>query len=403
MQKRYNWPLGISTMTWRDKWSISKFLFTESQWTMGRHVEQYEKSWKEISGAPYVVAVSSGSTANHLIALWRKEEIAKESSFASSHKVLFNSVGWISSVSPFVHIGFYPIFVDIGHNLCPSVDQIVAKLDADPSIRTVFYTTLLGHSCDLPELNLACHQRRVRLMLDNCEASFSQFSTTNAEREIKTNSFNNLVTCSTSCYISHFTSGGQELGLIFCQSEEEYEFYRMMRNHGMTRGMPDKYRNYEVDASFDFACMGTNFRTTNLLTYMASLDLQRAKEFTEQHRNFLEEVFLANLDPYKYTNRHLRSESESKFYSLSIPIVINKSHRDKKLIYKVKAFLEVNGVGVRPIVGGCLPVHTAFRRYADPKNYPEAMYVHENGCYIGLHEGVTESICQDLAKNLNAL
>jgi len=398
---KFNWPLGISTMTWKDKLKISKFLFTEPQWTAGKWVEYYENLWKESTKAPYVVMTSSGSSANQLIALRRKWEL-KHSNENHGNKVLFPVVNWISSVSPFVHAGFDPVFVDVGHNLCATVSDIEDKLISDPQIKTVFYTTLLGFACNLAHLQRVCLKHGVKLLLDNCESSFSYFDA-GGSTSTYFKSFNNFVTCSTSIYISHFTSGGNEGGLIFCQNEEEYEWYKMARNHGMTRNMPKKYHNLDANEMFDFYLMGTNTRSSNLLAYMASLDFERSSKFSCEQRKNIEIAFSYALDHNKYDMPHYYNEQSSKYSPLAIPIIKNKKCKDESLIAKVQFFLKVCDVAYRPIVGGNLLRHTAFKEYGNARYFPNAEWIHNQGLYIGLHQGVTIKMAENLADRLSAL
>lgn len=401
--KKFNWPLGISTMTLVDKAKISKFLFTEKVWTAGKYVEDYERMWSEHCGCPYVVAVSSGSAANFAIALRRKMEVEELGIEPGQGDVLFNATNWISSVSPFVHVGFNPVFVDIGDNLCPTAEQIAKKLEENPWIHTVFYTTLLGFSAPIEDLLRVCDEYGVKLYLDNCESSFSEYDIELKDGCRARSYFNNITTSSTSCYISHFTSGSNELGLIFCQDEEEYDWYRMIRNHGMTRNMPEKYRNPSVDPSFDFYSMGTNLRSSNLLCYMASLDFARSAKFTEENRSEIETVFQENLDSKKFANPHVYVDKSLYYRPLAIPIVKNRDYDDPYLIGKVKNLLSFCGIGYRPVVGGNLLRHNAFKSFGRPEDYPNSQYIHDQAVYVGLHQGVTRAMAEELAGWLSDL
>ena len=411
--KKYNWQLGYSSMTLLDKIKISKFILTNDKWTLGPEIEKYENKWSKYTGSPYVVMVGSGSEANELIALHRKEELKKQGSWnCGKNKVLFNVVNWISSVSVWINFSFKPVFVDVDlRNLNPSVKQILEKLDKDKDIDTVFYTTLLGQSCHLETLAKECQKRGVKLLLDNCESSFS-WETFNKTHPFDSYNrhFCNITTSSTSVYASHFTSGMQEGGLIFCQTLEEANWYRMARNHGMTRGMPEEYKNPDVDPSFDFNLVGSNYRSTNLIAYMHSLDFDRSLKWSEENRRSISEVFYSNLNSYdgklskkvyKYLNQHVNSESGHML--LSLPIIRDPKYPDKELIQKVKGYLNAAGVGYRGLVGSNLLRHTAFKEYGNPKDYPNADYLHYNSIYIGLHAGITVEMVKELASELSKL
>jgi len=415
MSKKYNWPLGHSSMTVWDKLKISKFLLTNDKWTVGPEIEKYEKKWSDYTGCPYVVMVSSGSAANELIALHRREELKKSGEWiCGENKVLFNVVNWISSISVFANLSFKPVFVDVDlSNLNPSIEQIAAALDKDPEIKTIFYTTLLGQSCDLEKLVKLCSERGVKLLLDNCESSFS-WEIFNKEDQFchQKVHFCNITLSSTSVYASHFTSGLQEGGLLFAQDEETYNWLKMARNHGMTRGMPDRYKNPYVDETFEFCVMGSNYRTTNLIAYMHSLDFDRSLKWSEKNRRNIAVKFYGYLNPVEWQGSKLNikhkfaipmfnSDNTGNHIPLAIPIVKDPLYIDEGLINRVKGYLKAVGVGHRALVGSHMLRHTAFDGFGSPEDFPNAEYLHKNSLYIGLHQGFTEKDAVSLAKEIS--
>ena len=104
----YNWFLNDSNFTWNDRLKICKFFLDPSQrWTQDKYVLEYEEKWKEYTGAKHALMVSSGSTANTLIAQYA------EHSKPDRDVVVFPSVTWQTSVSPWLNAGFEPKFIDI--------------------------------------------------------------------------------------------------------------------------------------------------------------------------------------------------------------------------------------------------------------------------------------------------
>jgi len=178
---------------------------------------------------------------------------------------------------------------------------------------------------------------------------------------------------------------------------------RMARNHGMTRGMPDRYKNSQVDESFDFFLLGSNYRTTNLIAYMHSLDFDRSLKWSEENRRQISEEFYRNLDQNKFYVPHNYTGRQSEYIPLAIPIIRYAEYGNIDLIEKVKTYLKSVGVGYRGLVGSNLLRHTAFKNLGDPESYSGADYLHFNSIYIGLHAGVTKKMAFDLAQELNKL
>lgn len=398
MKKKYNWPLCADVFTWKDKLKISKFLFVEKIWTYGKWIRKYEESWEKIWGVKHVVMTSSGSTANELIALRRKWELEQAGEWPKKNKVLFPVNTWVSSVTPWIHIGFEPVFADVAQeNLNVSPDTIRDALSLDKSIGTVFYTSLLGFHNNIEKCKFACAAQNVKFLMDNCEATFTKYNAYPNDLFIM-----NLATSSSSIFYSHFTTSGTEGGLISTNSTEEYEWFIMMRSHGLTRGMPEKYKNPNVHPDFDFALLGSNFRSSNLQAYMASLDLERAKNFSLNWRWFLLNEFQKKLHILKYNQISSTDEYGDDYY-LFCPLALPVLCQSKEQRIKAEKFCKDNGVMTRPIIGGCLLEHTAFKKYGSSENFPVAKWAHDCGFYVGLNQNVTIDMVRNLADDLNKL
>lgn len=397
-----NWPLCADVFTFRDKLKISKFLFTEKIWTYGKHIRRYEKRWEqELVGFPksHAIMVSSGSAANELIALRRKWELQQAGEWPKRNKVLFPVNTWISSVSPWINCGFEPVFMDVQpNNMNSDSTDILKAFEKYPNIGTVFYTALLGFFGDLWQCMEVCEKHNVRFLMDNCEASFS---TILDDRDLWNHwyvSLCSLTTCSTSIFYSHFTTSGTEGGLIFTQSEEEADWFRMARNHGMTRGMPEKYKNKDVNPDFDFYLMGSNYRSSNLQAYMASLDFERAIKFNEE-RCIAWSRFNDALFGHREKFKWIFNNQKGSVVPLAIPIVATTPEFKNK----AEGYLKARGVMTRPIIAGNLLRHTAFKQYGNPEDFPVADHFHKCGLYIGLHKNVTKQMIKELTDGLKTL
>ena len=142
----YNWPLCADSFTVWDKIKLSKFLFTNRIWTQGDTVRSYEEKWEKMLDC-YAIMVSSGSSANELIALRRKWELQQVEEWPRRNKVVFAVNSWISNCSTFINLSFEPIFCDVNKlNLNVTSNELkkILDKDVDHNIGTVFYTTLLG-------------------------------------------------------------------------------------------------------------------------------------------------------------------------------------------------------------------------------------------------------------------
>lgn len=395
MANKITWPLAVSTFTFWDKLKISKFLFTEPIWTYGKWVREYEKMWEKKFDLKHAIMVSSGSTANELIALRRKHELQEAGLWPRKNKVVFPVNTWISSVSPWVNCGFEPVFVDVKVdtlNVAPKqLGEVLAK---NSEISTVFYTTLLGLFDDVLGCKEITEAHGSKFLLDNCESSFSYYY----DKDHVLKSILKLATSSTSVFFSHLTMNGTEGGFVFTESDEEAEWYRMARSHGLTRGMPDKYKNPDVSPDFDFYLMGSNYRSSNLQAYMGILDFERAYAFSLEKRRIYFEYLNSRLN-HRYVPLSLWTMEQGEYMPLALPIIC----RNKEQRVKVEEALKKDGVLTRPLIGGCLLAHTAFKKYGNIDNFPNAVFLHDSAIYIGLNTGVSIEKIKKLVARLNSV
>jgi CDP-6-deoxy-D-xylo-4-hexulose-3-dehydrase len=393
------WPLAINSYTIWDKLKIASFFLFNDKWTQGERVKEYERKWAQVTGSKHAIMTSSGSTANELIFLRLKHELELSGQWPAKNKIIFPVINWISSISPAINLGFEPVFIDVNsEDIVADQKELTRILQRDskrknPEICAVFSTTLLGKSGGINTLIKTCSKYNVRLFLDNCESSFSE--------ELGVNYNGHGITSSTSTYFSHNTSS-VEGGFIFCASSEEADFYRMMRSHGMTREMPDKYKNKMVDSRFDFALLGSNYRATDIQAYIGLQCFDRDLAFSSKRiklsRLFYEKLSSTNYLTHLFSREHLEIYRDVPF---SLPIIIKKGSVVD--IKKIKTLLETLQIESRPIVGGNLLRQTAFKKFGDYKKYINAEHIHENGLYIGLHNNVTEKMVITLAEKLNSI
>lgn len=394
----FDWPLNTNTFSCSDKLRMSWFLLSNDRWTQGEKVRDYERLWEEYTDSKTIM-VSSGSTANELIALKTKSDLIQKGLWPNKNKVLFPANTWISSVSPWINFGFQPVFVDIDVNLGMSYVDLYDKYSNRAGQETfagVFYTTLLGF-CPrtIIEIKKFCDEKRLFFYLDNCESSFSSVEVGGQVKNI-----NSLAISSTSFYLSHLTTTGSEGGMIFCESEEDHKWFLMARNHGMVKSLlpyygsfeTDNYRNWGTDERFDFRLMGSNYRSSDLAAFAATLDFENRDKII-LHRTELYEQFATTV------RKEIKIPETCLAVPFSLPIICS----DPGLLNNIKFFCHSHNIEYRPIVGGNLLRQTAFKGYGKPESFPYADFIHKHGIYIGLNQTVTPKMVEFFVKGISKL
>lgn len=375
------WKLNTNHFTFWDRLKICGFFLNKNNfWTYGKQVQKFEAKMAKFVGTKYALFVSSGSTANTLLAYYLND-------VESRKKIIFPAVTWATSVTPFIKCGFEPVFVDVSLNrFSINLDQVEALLKKDKEIGTIFVTSLLGISPDIDRLKRLQETYNVRVMLDNCESTYTKYNKQN---------ISSYFTSTTSTYFGHVLQS-VEGGFVFTNDDKEYELFNMIRNHGMYRHLPvanqEKYKNPSVDPLFDFYCIGNNFRNTDIHAYIGQLDFNRITEY-ESHRRHCGRLFANLLDKNKFYALDITAEDNL----FCLPIVA----KNKEILQKIKDYCRTNKIEYRPIIGGNLLRQTAFKKYGKRTKFKNADIINNNGVYVGLHYSVIDYQIHEFVQEIN--
>lgn len=396
---KYNWALNESNFTWLDRIKICGFFLNpNNRWTQDKYVREYEQKMAKYIGCHFAIFVSSGSTANTILAMWLKDTIYKSNN--NKNIVVFPSTTWITSVSPFIREGFIPKFLDVSlSDFSIDLDRLENYLKENKDkVAAVFVTSLLGFSPNIYKLKQLELIYDVKIMLDNCEATLTSYNKKN---------ISSYFTSTTSTYFGHnITSGTAEGGFIFTNNLEEYEYFLMARNHGMTRSLPcpNHYQNSKVDHRFDFAFLGNNFRNTEIAAFGGLLEINRIPLYIKK-RQELYNLFYNSLkqkNKYILPNRYYIDRYDDVAFCL--PIIVN--HTDLTRINNIKNICESSSVESRPVIGGFLGHQSAFKKYfKDEKesDFPNSVHLNYFGFYVGLHSKLEKEQIISLTNILNKL
>lgn len=387
-----NWPLNVNNFSLIDKLKICKFLLSKNRrWTQDIEVQRFEKKIAEYIGCKYAVFVSSGSAANNLIAQYYK-------SISGNKKiVILPSTTWQTSCSAWIKNGFTPHFIDINlQDFSIDRDKLIEFVQKNnKKIACIFPTSLIGYVPNFEFYKNLSSNYGVNVAFDNCENTLGIFNNKN---------ISSFFTSSTSTYFGHQIQS-IEGGFIFTNSDEEYEYFLINRNHGMIRGLKPYGLNTEhlenklVDPLFDFYSLGDNYRSTDLNAFIGQLDFKRIEKYTES-RKLLYSVFKENLDLDKY---YLPEDRRSCFdVPFCLPIIAKNNNEYR--LNKVKDLCIKNEIEYRPIISGFLGYQTCYKKYFKLHGeYPNSIYLHKYGLYVGLYYGIKDTKIKQLVKALNEI
>ncbi len=248
----------------------------QSNWIapVGPFVDRFEAEFGRVVGVPHAVAVCSGTAALqlalHVLGIGQGDEVA------------VSTLTFVGSVSPIVHRGAVPVFIDSDSTWNMDPDLLEEALRRHPRIKAVVVVHLYGQSADLDAIRAVCEPRGIPIIEDAAEAAGATYKGRHvgADGAIGYFSFNGnkIIT----------TSNG---GMIVTGSADIANHVRKLATHA--REPASYYEHIEL---------GYNFRLSNLLAALGLAQLRRLPQRIEQRRR-----------NFAYYNEHLSNLSGVRF------------------------------------------------------------------------------------------
>lgn len=383
---KFIWPLNNSSFTFWDRLKICLFfLDIRNFWTQGKYVKKFEQKFAKFVGSKYAVFVANGSVANTLMAMYLKDNLKN----SKKKEIIFPSTTWTTSISPFLREGFIPKFIDISlDDFCLDLSLTEKYLEKNhKKVAAILCVSLIGQVPDIKKLQYLEEKYNVRILLDNCENTLGLYNGKN---------ISSYFTSTTSTYFGHQLQS-VEGGFVFTNSEDEYNYFLMARNHGMTRSLSmygidiKSYKNSDVNQLFDFNIVGNNFRNTDIHAFIGLLDFNRVNGYINKRHEISNKIIeLIGKDnlilPKNFSER------------TAVPFCFPILSKNIKFVNKIFSFCEKMGIETRPIISGNLLRQTCYKKYGDYKEFINSEFLHKNGFYVGIFPSLKFSTIKILKK-----
>jgi len=233
-----------------------------SDWlTTGPAVDQFEVGFAKTVGAPYAVAVSSGTAALHAAAF--------AAGVGPGDEVITTPLTFAASANCALYLGATVVFADVRPD---TLNLDPARVEASITTRTRAIVTVdyTGQPSDLDELAAIGARHSVSLIED---ASHSLGATYHAR---PVGSLARLTTFSLHP-VKHITTG--EGGMITTDDPDLAARLRTFRNHGITR---EHHRR--EDWRYDMAELGYNYRLSDIQAALGLSQLERLGDLIARRR-----------------------------------------------------------------------------------------------------------------------
>jgi CDP-6-deoxy-D-xylo-4-hexulose-3-dehydrase len=339
--------------------------------TKGKETLSFEVEFGKYLGSDYAVFVNSGSSANLLVAA-----ALKESGRLRNLKVVCPAVSWVTTVTPFTHLGFEVLLcdaspVDLGVDVA-KLREIFQR--ERPSLLVIVH--VLGHPNNMVAIQKLCEEFEVILFEDSCEALGTE---TDAGQKLGTIG----IAGSFSFYYGHHIST-IEGGMVVTRDFDFYQLMLSLRSHGWSRDLdPDVRRKLQVDHGVDdfrnlytFYFSGFNFRSTDLQAYIGRNQLNRIAEIVE--------VRAANQSKYELGLPNFWTQKSPARVLSAFAYGTAVSNRSE-----VAETLSREGIESRPLICGNLARHPFWSKDNLAQTLPVADFVHDYGMYLPNHASLS--------------
>lgn len=382
--RKYN--LAEKIIDDKDISKLIEWLKTDPRLTKGKLTLQFEEEWAKYIGTKFAVFCNSGSSANLLMAY-----AVLLSKSLRNKKVIVPSVGWVTTIAPFIQFGFEPIMcgadqasfgLDLEH-----LEKLLKK--HDPA--TVIFVQVLGVPGNMTSLKKLQKKYQFTLLEDACAALGSEYGGK------KVGTFGDMSTFS--FYFGHQLST-IEGGMVNTNSKELYNLLLMLRSHGWGKDLNSKdesslmakHKVDEFHKPFTFFVPGFNLRSTDLNAFLGLEQMKKAdKIMTIRKRNHL--IYTSNLKTVNFQ----KWDEKAVPCSISLgTLAKNVAHRKRIVETLVK-----NQIETRLFAAGNLGLHPFwFERYGKFHDQV-ADKVHDCGFFLPNNESLAEKDIKHICDVVN--
>lgn len=332
----------------------------ESRVSGGAKIKELEKSWGNLFGYKYNIAVSNGTDAD-TAALMTLYDTMEDTHIGD--EIIVPALAFIAVGNSVRAAGFTPKFVDIRRDTM-NIDPELIEEKITPRTKAIMAVHTMGKPCDMKSIIKIAEKHNLKIIEDCCEAHGGKYD----NQFLGT--FGDAATFS--FYVAHIVSCGDG-GMLSTNSEKVKYLVDSVKIHGRK---PDSLY-------FDHQRYGLNFRMNDLT---ASIGLPEIKNFWEifnKRKNNLDYLTQKTKDLEKFA--FFVKEEEGEVVS---PHAFSLILKDPKYDYKkLYDFLEEKGIQCKRNFGSMPTQHAAFE-YLGHKlgEFPEAEYVGDNGLHFGIHQ-----------------
>lgn len=244
--------------------------------TTGPRIPAFEQAFATYIGAPYAVAVSSGTAALHLcaLALGVKE----------GQRWLVPSLSFVASANCITYAGGSVEFIDIHPaNYLLSLDRIEDKLSQSPdgTYHGIVAVDFAGYPVLMHHIRQIADTHHLSIIEDSCHAPGAWFRDAQGKKHRCGDGTLADLAIFSFHPTKHVTTG--EGGMITTANEQLYRKLLKLRNHGLTRDRAELKEDHG-GWYYEMQELGFNYRMSDIHAALGLSQLQRVDVNLQRRR-----------------------------------------------------------------------------------------------------------------------
>jgi perosamine synthetase len=248
-------PLSLPWLDEREEELVLQVL-RSGRLSLGPTIERFEELVAAAVGAPYAVAVSSGTAGLHLLCV--------AAGIKPGDEVITSPYSFVASANCAIYEGATPVFADVDPRTW-NLDPAAVAAAITPRTRAVVAVDIYGYPSELGELQALCERHGLTLIDDACEALGARYlgRPLGAQGQDAVFAF----------YPNKQITTG-EGGVVTTWSEETWRLLKSLRNQGRADG----------GGWLEHARLGFNYRIDDVRAAIGIGQLEKLDEILERRR-----------------------------------------------------------------------------------------------------------------------
>jgi UDP-4-amino-4,6-dideoxy-N-acetyl-beta-L-altrosamine transaminase len=249
-------PYGRHSITEADVEAVVATLRSDFL-TQGPKIAEFEQAFAAYTGAPYAVAVSSGTAALHLAALALGVD--------AGSRVITTPITFAASANCVRYCGGRVAFADIDPaTLLLDLSAVQRMIEAAPRghYQGIIVVDFAGRPVRLDQFRALCDQHGLWIIEDACHAVGGVFRDRTGQLQACGNAHHADLAVFSFHPVKHVACG--EGGMITTRSHDLYQRLQRLRTHGITRDPAQLEQRDEGGWYCEMQELGFNYRLTDL-------------------------------------------------------------------------------------------------------------------------------------------